>query len=645
MQIAGLAELSTATQGGDPEIRIAILDGPVNRHHRSLVEASLEYAETVTEDLEGHLAEHGTHVTSLLFGQGDPRGLAPACSGLVLPIYPVDGGQLRACSQADLAAALDRAREHRVDVINISGGELRPSVDDSHPLLKAAVERCVDAGILVVAAAGNDGCDCQLTPAALPGVLAVGAEGDDGQPLAFSNWGDAYREQGLLAPGANLSGAAPQGGEIERSGTSFATAVVSGVAALLMSYEHQHGRRLDGTAVRTLLLDTARPCPVEGDACRRFLAGSIDAAAAFERLASSRFSKAAAASSAVGRSDQPTNHPLPMENLMNPTEETRSSSALPEGAESRQDESLPTVGPAIDVAGPTMPTVAPPSAPAAIAPAAAEEVVPAGCGDHGLAYVVGQLDIEFVSDARRDSIQQSMGGAPPTDTHALLDHLDKTPWEADSVLWLLSIEGTPMYALRPGGPYAATLFDRLRDALRQQIDHDVERVAIAGALGAPMQLQDGRSWPVLAPDPRGIFAWSTDALIAAVAGKPPKDKEAAAEHEKAVAGVHNFLERVYYEFRNLGVTSHDRALNFSATNAFQAFHVLQDAAQAGLELDTIEAEQSPIGRPGSDTWDVKMVFFDPRHRMETARRVFRFTIDVSDVIPVTIGPVRSWSIY
>jgi len=44
----------------------------------------------------------------------------------------------------------------------------------------------------------------------------------------------------------------------------------------------------------------------------------------------------------------------------------------------------------------------------------------------------------------------------------------------------------------------------------------------------------------------------------------------------------------------------------------------------------------------SDCWDVKLKFFDPENSRR-AKKLFRFTIDVSDIIPVTLGEVRSWS--
>jgi hypothetical protein len=73
--------------------------------------------------------------------------------------------------------------------------------------------------------------------------------------------------------------------------------------------------------------------------------------------------------------------------------------------------------------------------------------------------------------------------------------------------------------------------------------------------------------------------------------------------------------------------------------------VFEKAAGESLELDTIEVEKSPICKPGSDCWDVKLVFFNPEKRIQQARKIYRFTIDVSNIIPVTVGAIRSWNIY
>ena len=148
------------------------------------------------------------------------------------------------------------AVEHGARIINISAGQPLPA-SAAYPILADAVDRAVRRGVLVVAAAGNDGCECEHIPAAMPGVLAVGAMDSRGRPLASSNWGSSYRSAGLLAPGTGLIAARAGGGTSVVGGTSFATAIVAGAAALLASVALRRGRSLDGPRIREILLDSA----------------------------------------------------------------------------------------------------------------------------------------------------------------------------------------------------------------------------------------------------------------------------------------------------------------------------------------------------------------------------------------------------
>lgn len=86
-------------------------------------------------------------------------------------------------------------------------------------------------------------------------------------------------------------------------------------------------------------------------------------------------------------------------------------------------------------------------------------------------------------------------------------------------------------------------------------------------------------------------------------------------------------------------------MNYAATDAFRLDEVFGDSLKSDLKLDRIDTERSPICRPGSDCWDVMLTFFNPLKRLEQARRVYRMTVDVSDVIPVTVGKVRHWDMY
>ena len=274
---------------GDTGIRIAVLDGPVDLSHSCFSGAKLSQLPSPVSStvLDGAASQHGTHIASTIFGQPSSlvQGVAPDCHGLVLPVFADTGGDsLTPCSQVDLARGVSQATEAGAHVINVSAGQLHAS-GSAHPLLGNAIQSAADRGTLIVAAAGNEGCACLHVPAAVPAVLAVGAMGGSGKPLDSSNWGSTYQSQGILAPGEAIVGALPQGKIGKLSGTSFATALVSGVAGLLLSTQLTHGKNPDPLAVRTALLETAFPCePTGAEDCDRFLAGSINIAGAYEHL-------------------------------------------------------------------------------------------------------------------------------------------------------------------------------------------------------------------------------------------------------------------------------------------------------------------------------------------------------------------------
>ena len=167
-RVNGLDSLWAQTTG-DPRISIAVLDGPVDLDHSCFAGANLTEVETLLRKEAGNdpASRHGTHVASVIFGQhGSPvTGIAPGCRGLLIPIYAGGHGDALACSQLDLARALNQAIALGANVINISGGELTPS-GAAEPILADAIKRCQESGILIVAAAGNDGCRCLHVPAA-----------------------------------------------------------------------------------------------------------------------------------------------------------------------------------------------------------------------------------------------------------------------------------------------------------------------------------------------------------------------------------------------------------------------------------------------------------------------------------------------
>lgn len=267
-----------------------------------------------------------------------------------------------------------------------------------------------------------------------------------------------------------------------------------------------------------------------------------------------------------------------------------------------------------------------------------------GPSSSGLVYALGQIGFDFGTEARRDAFLQ-LSGTNVLAPEALLAYLEKDPSSAAHLTWTLMLDATVVYAIEPQGPFASATYDRLREFLNSQSQEGVEIVSIPGVLRGTTTLASGQRVPLLVPDARGMFSWTKETLVRSVMGLASANGKETEAYLQTMDGIQNFLERIYYEIRNLGLSPQERAINFAATNAFQLEFVYQDAIKAELKLDSIEVERSPICRPGSECWDVKLVFFNPARRMEQARRVYRFTVDVSDVIPVTVGKVRHWDIY
>jgi cyanobactin maturation PatA/PatG family protease len=767
-RLPGLHELWAETLG-DPAITIAVLDGPVALDHPCFEGALLESLPTLVSGVAGNgrMSAHATHIASMIFGQhgGVVPGIAPWCRGLIVPIYS-DASQ-GPTSQMDLARAINQAVDAGAQVINISGGELSPG-GEADPMLANAVRNCYDEGVLIVAAAGNDGCRCLHVPAALPTVLAVGAADDNGLPLDCSNWGDAYQTQGVLAPGLDMVGAAPGGAVALKTGTSVATPVVTGVVGLLLSLQRQRGMIPEPHAVRAAILSTAIPCngALFAD-CSRFLVGRLNIPGAHAWMSQAHLRRITMPDERISSDG------------VQPSDPAQLAAACSSGVVAQEDQGSPVgaVQPAVggEDLGSQVSHV-PPSEPGIIAgaarvpvtararqPATASSPTPWGSTTapavprHGViasdgcsckstkgdyidpvsvgtrppVFALGVLGYDFGTEARRDTFKALMphvdpnGGfpffpppPPPKDTkppppvipfppnpydplqmvnylagyprprppfpsqggydkrdpkafpdeippfppHPKYPGLEASPWDAAELIWTVNIELTPIYAIRPAGGFAAEVYQRLVQFLDGQVrnpddDEHIERVSIPGFLsGETVTLFSGQVVPVLVPTLRGMFGWSVNQLIDLLVAKvQEKYKKLKPEDIKAKGlpslddainnvktSLRNFLDRIYYDLRNLGQTPAERALNFSATNAFQAAEVFTDPASAGMQLDCIKTERSPFCRKDSDCWDVKLRFFDPENDRR-ARLVSRYTVDVSDVFPVTVGPVRTWS--
>jgi subtilisin family serine protease len=170
---------------------------------------------------------HGTHVAGIV------KSIFPEVKILALKYY-----NPKASGQANLDAtikALQYAVDNNVDVINYSGGGPEASVEELR-VLKAAEKK----GILVIAAAGNERSNIDdkrhaYYPASygLSNIITVGAHDDGLNIIPSSNYGKNSVD--IAAPGHRIRSAIPQNGAGYMTGTSQATAFVTGVAAMIKS--------------------------------------------------------------------------------------------------------------------------------------------------------------------------------------------------------------------------------------------------------------------------------------------------------------------------------------------------------------------------------------------------------------------------
>lgn len=684
-QLPGLQSLQNESLG-DASICIAVIDGPVDLSHPCFEGADLKEVATLVTDSSGtgRMKSHGTHVTSIIFGQPHTNvlGIAPRCRGLILPVFQ-DEHQIP-LSQLDLARAIEQAVQEGAHVINISGGERSPK-GQADPILERAVRLCEENGVLVVAAVGNDGCECLHVPAALRSVLAVGAMGTNGEPLEISNWGQAYRAQGILAPGENILGAVPGGGTAQSTGTSFATPIVSGVAALLLSIEKQSGEKTDPLSIGEIILKSARPCnPRDSPECRRYLVGTVNITGAYtlmkggkDTMADSENIKESAETGKVYAEHVAAG--------------TAGAGLVAAGIES--DGMSTAAGPTLQASPATSTVQGPPTS-------------NCNCGLVAKSYIfaVGNIGFDFGTEARRDSFRQLMPGmvvtrpdgstitlSPnPYDVNQLLDYLEGIPgdpshpphpWESTKLIWTLNLDLTPIYAIEAEIAYAEEVYKGLRSALRGQSkpdndDNFVSRVSVSGVLtNKVVRLFSGQVVPLVKAQPRALYNWNENQLIKSIVGavvstavpaapetadratRDAAERRAAEYSDAATTALRNFLDKVYYQLRNLGQTSSDRALNYSATNAFAAAVGIAKAmnpASHGIvmpiagktsiyTLDSITTSKSPFCRMDSDCWDVQLTFFDPENN-QRAMTVIQLTVDVSDEMPVSLAPIRFFTV-
>jgi len=209
---------------------------------------------------------HGTHVAGIIAAAANGVGVVGVAPKAKVMVVKVLDAQL-AGTTVGVAAAIRYAAANGARIINLS---LRGTVPD--PRLNEAIAAAAAANVLVVVGAGNDARDIDTQPVypasiAAPNLVSVAATiPQDGRAIAdFSNFGQLTVQ--LAAPGDAILSTSNTGGWIDESGTSMASPMVAGVAALMLGANP----RLSAADLRALLLQNAVRAPL------KVAAGYVDA--------------------------------------------------------------------------------------------------------------------------------------------------------------------------------------------------------------------------------------------------------------------------------------------------------------------------------------------------------------------------------
>src|SRR5262245_46893450 len=223
------------------DVVVAVIDSAVDQTHPDLAGAiSLAFDAVGAPDRS--VGFHGTAVAGIIRAQGVVAGVAPQASILAVRAFHVRNvGEAAETTSWTLLRAIEWAVENKANVLNLSFAG--PRDEALHLALRSATARRV----IAVAAAGNNGPKAAPAyPAAYPEVIAVTAVDAKDQRYAQANRGSYIA---FAAPGVDILAPVEKGKHSYLSGTSFATAYVSGIVALLL----ERNRDLDTGAVVDLM--------------------------------------------------------------------------------------------------------------------------------------------------------------------------------------------------------------------------------------------------------------------------------------------------------------------------------------------------------------------------------------------------------
>jgi subtilisin family serine protease len=240
VKLTPLMELTS----GRPEIVIGLVDGPVVIDHPDLTG---ENVREIPGRIGGTCARatslacmHGTFIAGILSAKRSSAApaICPGCTLLVRPIFsemPTANELIPSATPQELAAAIIECIDAGAGLVNLSAALAQVPSAKGERALGQALDHAANRGVIVVAAAGNQGTVGSTAITRHPWVIAVIACDGRGRPLSESNLGNSIGRRGLSAPGDDITSLGTDSKAVPSGGTSVAAPFVTGAIALVWS--------------------------------------------------------------------------------------------------------------------------------------------------------------------------------------------------------------------------------------------------------------------------------------------------------------------------------------------------------------------------------------------------------------------------
>ena len=228
---------------GVPDVIVGLIDGPVALNHPELASQHIREVQrnggVACTQPNSFACLHGTFVAGILSAKRGSKApaICPDCTLLVRPIFAetkAAQGAMPSALPEELAQAILDCIDGGARVLNVSAAIFRPD-SKSERVLEAALDHAARRGVIVIAAAGNQGTLGSTAITRHPWVIPVVAYDAQGRPTRQSNMGGSIGRRGLGAPGVAVTSLSAAGKTLTLGGTSAAAPFVTGAIALLWS--------------------------------------------------------------------------------------------------------------------------------------------------------------------------------------------------------------------------------------------------------------------------------------------------------------------------------------------------------------------------------------------------------------------------